>query len=99
MDIIGTLMDEGTREWIPGASIEVLNVSGQKTGAGFPSNTYGSFATTVPQGSSLLITHVNYYPMTVKADFFSNGAVLEMTKKIPGLPEVVVTAKKKTGNG
>jgi len=36
--------------------------------------------------------------MTVKAEFFANGEVLEMTKKIPGLPEVVVTAKKKSGN-
>lgn len=94
MDIIGTLMDEGTRDWIPGASIEVLDVNGRKTGAGFVSNTYGSFATSVPQGSKLLISHVNYYPVTVKADYFENGEVLELSRKIAGLAEVTVTAKK-----
>lgn len=98
MDIIGTLMDEGTRDWIPGASIEILDVNGRKTGAGFTSNTYGSFATTVPLGSKLLISHVNYYPITVKADYFENGEVLEMSRKIAGLPEVTVTAKKKNSN-
>lgn len=95
MEIIGTLIDSGTREYVKNASIKILDTTGRDTGQGFPANNIGSFVATVPIGAQLLISHVNYYPVKVKADFFDGGAILEMDRKVAGLDEVVVTATKK----
>lgn len=98
MNIIGTFMDGGTREWVKDASIQILDSSGKPTGQGLVSNSYGSFAVTVPPGSSLLVSHVNYYPVTVATSFFSDGAVLELQRKSTELEGVTVTAVKKKSN-
>lgn len=98
MNLLGTIKDAYTGEFLKGATIEVLTFDSKKTGQSLAANNMGSFAVSVPPGSKLLITHVGYKPTVTDADFFENGAFLEMEKAVTELDAVTVTVKKKKNN-
>lgn len=99
MDILGTIKDSYSGEFLKNATIAVLTFDGKPTPVSLSANNMGSFAISVPNDAKLLITHVGYKPTMVDADFFDNGAFLEMEKAVTALDEVTVTAKKKkSGN-
>ncbi len=95
MNIFGTIKDTFSGEYLKGATIEVLTFDSKKTGQTIAANNMGSFAITVPPGSKLLVTHVGYKPTIADADFFDNGAFLDMEKAVTELDAVTVTAAKK----
>lgn len=96
MQLLGTLKDATTGQYLPGATIEVLNFEGKPTGKSVAANNMGSFVLDVVDNAKLLVTHVGYKPTLVDANYFDPGNILEMDRAATELEGVTVTVKKKT---
>jgi hypothetical protein len=96
MQVLGTIKDATSGEFLERATIEVLTFDGKPTGRIVQAQYSGAFELEVAENAKMLITHVGFRPTLVDADYFRGGAVLELDRADTELEAVTVTVKKKS---
>lgn len=99
MTVYGTIYDNQTNTYLPGATIQVTDQLGNSTGPGVAADGDGYFSLTSPvldQGGKVLVSNVGYKSALVDPSVINSKGSFGLDESADLLSEAVVTAKKIT---